>query len=82
MQSSARRILITLVCLTIALPVAAVCTLMLLGLWRWIEATTGIESIGHSGPAGWCYVAVYAIIAVLSIAVGVRAGVHSDRGAA
>jgi len=30
-------------------------TIMLLPFWRWLEATTGLESVGHSGPAEWCY---------------------------
>ena len=45
----------------LAAPVAIVLTLMLHGFWDWIENKTGIESLGHSGPAGWCYFAVYAI---------------------
>lgn len=30
-------------------------TIGLVPFWRWLEATTGLESIGHSGPAAWCY---------------------------
>ena len=40
-------------------PIAVGITIALLPLWRWVEAATGIESIGHSGPAGWCYLATY-----------------------
>jgi hypothetical protein len=32
-------------------------TLMLWPLWSWIEAFTGFESMGHSGPATSCFVA-------------------------
>jgi hypothetical protein len=32
-------------------------TFFLLPLWSWIEAFTGFESIGHTGPATWCFVA-------------------------
>ena len=49
------------ICL-IAAPVAFVATIWLLPLWSWIEANFSIESIGHSGPAGWCYLAVYILI--------------------
>jgi len=42
-------------------PVAAIVTILILPLWSWIEATFGIESIGHSGPAEWCYLATYAV---------------------
>lgn len=33
-------------------------TFLLWPLWSWIEAFTGVESLGHSGPATWCFVAV------------------------
>ena len=49
--------------LLIAIPVAVVATILLLPLWRWVEASSGIESIGHSGPAEWCYLAVLALVA-------------------
>lgn len=39
-------------------------TILLVPLWRWIEETYGIESIGHSGPAEWCFWLVTAILAV------------------
>jgi hypothetical protein len=31
-----------------------VSTLSMIPFWRWLEATHGIEAIGHSGPAEWC----------------------------
>jgi hypothetical protein len=37
-------------------PLGVVVTLALLPLWRWLEGSYGIESVGHSGPAEWCYV--------------------------
>ena len=37
-------------------------TILLLPLWRWIEADFGIELIGHSGPAEWCFYLVFAIL--------------------
>jgi hypothetical protein len=42
----------------LALPVSVVTTFLLSPFWSWLEASTGIESIGHSGPADWCYLAV------------------------
>ncbi len=42
-------------------PVAVFVTILILPLWSWIEATFGIESIGHSGPAEWCYLATYLV---------------------
>jgi hypothetical protein len=49
----------------LALPLAAVVTLLLLPFWRWLEAQTQIESVGHSGPAEWCFGAIY-VLALLA----------------
>ena len=38
-------------------PLSALLTLLLWPWWGWFEAHTGIESLGHSGPADWCFVA-------------------------
>jgi uncharacterized membrane protein YphA (DoxX/SURF4 family) len=43
----------------VAMPVAVVITFFTFPFWRWFEETNGIESFGHSGPAEWCYLAVY-----------------------
>ena len=45
-----------------AVPVAAIATMLLYPLWSWIEATYGIESIGHSGPADWCFMLIYGLL--------------------
>jgi hypothetical protein len=34
-------------------------TLLLIPFWGWLEANLGVESIGHSGPAEWCYVVTF-----------------------
>ena len=47
-----------LICI-LAMPAAIFVTLMTFPVWRWLEAVTGFESFGHSGPAEWCYMAVY-----------------------
>ena len=47
----------------VCLPVAFVLTLLLLPLWSWIEGAYGLESVGHSGPADWCYWLVYGVLA-------------------
>jgi len=44
-----------------ALPLAAITTLALLPLWRFIEERYGIESVGHSGPSDWCFIVVYVL---------------------
>jgi hypothetical protein len=50
-----RHSLVGLGILLVSLPLGVVLTLALLPLWRWIEASYGVESIGHSGPAEWCF---------------------------
>jgi len=49
------------ICL-ISAPIAFAVTIALLPLWSWIESTFKIESVGHSGPAEWCYWTSYIII--------------------
>jgi len=46
----------------ILLPVAIVVTIMLVSFWSWLERVSGIESIGHSGPADWCYPTIYLLM--------------------
>ena len=55
-----------------ALPAAMVVTFLLSPFWRRLEATSGIESMGHSGPADWCFAVVYAVIAVAGTAAWIR----------
>jgi len=47
----------------IAVPLSIVTTILLFPLWSWLEASTGIESVGHSGPAEWCYAVVFLVLA-------------------
>ena len=49
------------------LPVAFVLTMMLQPFWSAIERRWGIESVGHSGPATWCFVLVFVCVVVLSL---------------
>ena len=51
------------------LPAAFLITFLLAPLWSWIEATNGIESIGHSGPADWCFYLVWFLL--LSPSLGI-----------
>lgn len=54
------------------LPASLVLTLLLLPLWRWIESRYGIESVGHSGPASWCYFAIYAVALMVALILALR----------
>ena len=59
------------VALTLVLaPVAVVLTVLLQPAWDWFESATGIESLGHSGPAEWCYLVMY--VALLGLAAALR----------
>jgi hypothetical protein len=53
----------------VCVPAAFILTILLLHLWSWIEATSKIESIGHSGPADWCFEAVYVLLAAPALGV-------------
>lgn len=49
-------------------PVAWITTYLMSPFWGWFEAKTGIESLGHSGPADWCFYVTY-IVFVLALGV-------------
>jgi hypothetical protein len=73
-----RRAIAYALLLLIALPVSAVVTLTALPLWNFVERRTGIESVGHSGPAGWCFCVTYTVfIAVVVALLLVRRGGRS-----
>ena len=71
------RILFTLLAIILlCAPLSIVATILLFPFWSWFEAKTGIESVGHSGPADWCYVAAFLIsVAIAALAlIGWRRG--------
>ncbi len=68
-----KSVLIVLAVVLAAFPVTFVVTFMLDPLWSWIEATYGIESIGHSGPADWCFWLVFCILVLTSLTLLLRA---------
>ena len=61
-----RLALIVLAILIACLPIAFLLTILLIPLWSSIESTYGIESIGHSGPANWCFYLVYSVITTMA----------------
>ncbi len=71
MNRSARLAFTALGLLALAVPASIVTTIALFPLWSWFERYTGIESMGHSGPADWCYLAVFLTMA-LAIALFLR----------
>jgi hypothetical protein len=55
--------------LVLSVPLAVFATFALGDLWAWVEETHGIEAVGHAMYAGWCYLATYAAIVVLGVAL-------------
>jgi len=49
-----------------SIPVTVVATIALMPFWTWLEETIVIESVGHSGPDGWCYLFIYIIVLALA----------------
>jgi hypothetical protein len=47
----------------VAVPLSILGTILLFPVWSWLEASTGIESVGHSGPAEWCYAVLFLAMA-------------------
>ena len=63
-----RRIVMFVLVLVLAMPLAMITTVLMMPLFSWIEARFGIEAVGHSGPAAWCYVSVYVtLVAFLTV---------------
>jgi hypothetical protein len=63
--------------LLLAIVPSAFVTILLLPVWSWVESRYGIESVGHSGPADWCFFVTYAVVAA---AAGIVWGVSARRG--
>ena len=54
-----RRLVVFVVVLLMTVPAAIIMTILAMPFFAWIEARFGVEAVGHSGPAEWCYVSVY-----------------------
>jgi len=64
-----RELLIASSILLLCLPVAVPLTLMLLPVWPRLGAALGVTAVGPSGPAAWCFVVVYAVLAAIGSVV-------------
>ena len=51
--------------LLVFFPISFMVTFIFHPFWSWIEETYGIESMGHSGPADWCFWLVYSVFVML-----------------
>jgi hypothetical protein len=67
-----KKLWIVLIVAMIALPVAVIATFLLTPFWRWLESAAHIESIGHSGPADWCFVTIYLVTLLGAAGVWLR----------
>ena len=65
MKKPFRFIFYIIVAIIIAATLSVLITILLSSFWSWFEASTGIESIGHSGPANWCYLVTFLILVSL-----------------
>jgi hypothetical protein len=73
-KRGAVRLLAALALLVGAFPLAFILTIVLMPLWSHIEAAYAIESVGHSGPADWCFEVTYSVVVVLVGAVAIAFG--------
>ena len=73
------RVLAVLGVLVIAVPVSAIVTIMLSPLWGLVEDKLGIEALGHALPAGWCFVTVYVVAALVSVGAVMSVGRDKER---
>ena len=73
MKKPIRKIIWIIITILISSLLSVVVTIYLTPFWRWIEASTGIESIGHSGPAEWCYIFMFVLfISIFIVAFSVN----------
>ena len=52
----------------LSMPLTFVITMALFPVWSSIERRWGIESVGHSGPADWCFWVVFALCIIMLVA--------------
>lgn len=80
MKKYARAFLLVALVLPLIAVFSAATTLLLFPFWAWLESFSGIESVGHSGPAVWCHCFVLLLLLVaLSGVVFLRAHIRRGR---
>lgn len=62
-----RTFIVAMMIVMAAAPFAFVAAAVLSPLWSWVETATRLESMGHSGPATWCYLATWAALSALGL---------------
>jgi hypothetical protein len=67
MKLSPRSLFGIMAVLVIAVPLTLIVTFLLYPLWSWLDVIAGIESLGHAGPANWCYESVYLVLVIIGV---------------
>lgn len=62
-----RRLLVSAAILMVCLPASFFVGILSYPFWAWVEERFGVEAVGRSGPAGWCYVAVFLALSMPSL---------------
>ena len=72
-------LIIAVLVAVMAVPLTLIATFLLLPVWNWVERELGIEAVGHSGPAEWCFFAIYGLILCIAAPVAVIKGRSGHR---
>ena len=79
MNKTIRTILLSVIALVVTAPLSIIVTVVLFPFWSWLESSSGIESVGHSGPADWCYLFIFvALLTVLAATLMLK--IRSNHG--
>ena len=62
MNSLFNKIFMLVIIILVNVPISIIITIVLIPFWSWFENSIGIESLGHSGPAEWCYAAIFFLL--------------------
>lgn len=62
MQRILRRAAVALLWVALAAPLSFVLTFLLFPFWYGLEEWFGIEAVGHSGPADWCFYVTFGTV--------------------
>lgn len=69
LRDRVKGVAIAIAILLACFPAAAVLTILTSPMWSWFEDLTGLEAYGHSGPAEWCYLVIYGLLAGIATVV-------------
>ncbi|HVX88659.1 MAG TPA: hypothetical protein VG940_07020 [Gemmatimonadales bacterium] len=68
-MTTGRRAAAFLLYAVLAVPAAIFVAFLLTPFWRAVEAQYGVESLGHSGPATWCFALVYGVMLGVNVLI-------------